>query len=199
MIGLKDYEQMDGFGLSTWEEVAQLNKALAAGYDIPATSGGVSGSALREEDLGKKKKVTTYDLKKKRKRDGHFTKSELVDWLQGNNTCSKRSAEALTELIFKSVQIAGYIRSRRGRLERVKPFSRELSHEAHRMDTMSEHALMSRAAKIGHPDKMLHFFAMAKDQGMDDLAAVIKHEGRRRLGLKDKDFEDVRKEVYASA
>jgi len=62
MIGLKDYEQMDGFGLSTWEEVAQLNKALAAGYDIPATSGGVSGSALRVESLEASLKVITYQM-----------------------------------------------------------------------------------------------------------------------------------------
>jgi len=60
MIGMKDYEHMDGFGMSTWEEVAQLNKALAAGYDIPATSGGVSGSAIRVESLEASLKVVTY-------------------------------------------------------------------------------------------------------------------------------------------
>jgi len=62
MIGIKDYENMDGFGLSTWEEVAQLNKALSAGYDIPATSGGVSGSALRVESLESSLKVVTYQM-----------------------------------------------------------------------------------------------------------------------------------------
>jgi hypothetical protein len=62
MIGLKDYEHMDGFGLSTWEEVAQLNKALSAGYDIPATTGGVSGSALRVESLESSLKVITYQM-----------------------------------------------------------------------------------------------------------------------------------------
>lgn len=62
MIGLKDYEHMDGFGLSTWEEVAQLNKALSAGYDIPATSGGVSGSALRVESLESSLKVVTFQM-----------------------------------------------------------------------------------------------------------------------------------------
>src|SRR4030042_5106816 len=39
---------------------SDVDKALKAGYDIPATSGGVSGSALREEDQDKKEKVTTY-------------------------------------------------------------------------------------------------------------------------------------------
>jgi len=62
MVGMKDYENMDGFGLSTWEEVAELNKALAAGYDIPATSGGVSGSALRVESLEASLKVITYQM-----------------------------------------------------------------------------------------------------------------------------------------
>ena len=51
MVGIKDYEGIDGFGMCSYQEVAELNKALAAGYDIPATSGGVSGSALRVESL----------------------------------------------------------------------------------------------------------------------------------------------------
>jgi len=62
MVGLSDYENMDGFGLSTWDQVAQLNKALAAGYDIPATSGGVSASALRVESLEASLKVITYQM-----------------------------------------------------------------------------------------------------------------------------------------
>ena len=60
MISLKDYENLDGFGLSTYEQVAELNKALAAGYDIPATSGGISGSALRVESLEASLKVVTF-------------------------------------------------------------------------------------------------------------------------------------------
>lgn len=59
---MKDYEQTDGFGMATWEEVAELNKALAAGYDIPATSGGISGSALRVESLESSLKVITYQM-----------------------------------------------------------------------------------------------------------------------------------------
>lgn len=62
MIGMKDYEAMDGFGLSTWEEVGQLNKALAAGYDIPAMTGGISGSALRVESLEASLKVITFQM-----------------------------------------------------------------------------------------------------------------------------------------
>jgi len=62
MVGMRDYEQMDGFGLSTYQEVAELNKALSAGYDIPATSGGVAGSALRVESLEASLKVVTYQM-----------------------------------------------------------------------------------------------------------------------------------------
>jgi len=62
MVGLQDYEQLDGFGLGTYQQVAELNKALAAGYDIPATSGGVSGSALRVESLEASLKVITYQM-----------------------------------------------------------------------------------------------------------------------------------------
>ena len=62
MISLKDYENLDGFGLSTYEQVAELNKALAAGYDIPATTGGVSGSALRVESLEASLKIITYQM-----------------------------------------------------------------------------------------------------------------------------------------
>jgi len=62
MVGLADYEHIDGFGLSTWQDVAALNKALEAGYDIPATSGGVSGSALRVESLEASLKVVTFQM-----------------------------------------------------------------------------------------------------------------------------------------
>ncbi len=62
MVGIKDYEGIDGFGMSSYQDVADLNKALAAGYDIPATSGGVSGSALRVESLESSLKVITYQM-----------------------------------------------------------------------------------------------------------------------------------------
>jgi hypothetical protein len=62
MISLKDYENLDGFGLSTYEQVAELNKALAAGYDIPATTGGVSGSSLRVESLEASLKIITFQM-----------------------------------------------------------------------------------------------------------------------------------------
>ena len=185
-------------------------KGLKVGYDIPATSGGVSGSALREEDLEKKPKIVTYEekhlgikpikVKRKRKKIGEFTKSELIEWFEDERGYSPKMAGVMADLIFKAVEIHGYIRTRRGHLERVKPYTKELSHELHRVGTMSERALMTRATKITRPSKILHFWNIAKDRGMYDLAAVIKHEGKRRLGLRDSDFEDVRREMkYAAA
>lgn len=170
---------------------------LEAGHDIPATSGGVSGSALRKESLEGKAKVTTY--KRKKKDDGKFTKSEVSELLEHERGYSPRMAELMSDLIFKAISVKGYLRTRRGHLERVKPFTKELAHETHRLKTMSEPALFTRVAKISKPEKMLHFFAAAKDKGMNDLAAVIKHEGKKRLGLKDLDFEDVRKEIKYAA
>jgi len=184
---LKEVEKADASG-----------PGLKAGHDIPATSGGVSGSALREEDMDKKKKVTTYDERHvglKRKKKGAFTKSELAEWLLDKNICSKGLEDNLADFLFKAVQVAGYVRTRRGRLERVSPFTKELSHEVMRMETMSERALMGRAMKITNPAKMLHFYALAKDKDMNDLAAVIKQQGIRHLGLKERDFDDVRREV----
>lgn len=62
MIGVKDYENMEGFGMSTYEQVAELNKALSAGYDVPAASGGISGSGLRVESLEASLKVVTFQM-----------------------------------------------------------------------------------------------------------------------------------------
>jgi hypothetical protein len=62
MVGIQDYEQLDGFGFSTYQDLADLRKALDAGYDIPATSGGISGSALRVESLESSLKVITYQM-----------------------------------------------------------------------------------------------------------------------------------------
>jgi len=83
----------------------EVEKALSAGYDCPATSGGVSGSALREESLEKKPKVTTYeeeDIKKKKK---GFTKSEFVEWLKAKKyNGDTQKAELLADCIFKAVE-----------------------------------------------------------------------------------------------
>ena len=60
-------------------------KSTCAGYDVAATSGGVSGSAVKNESLEKDEKVTTYtedDLKKKKKKEnGEITKSYLEEIL----------------------------------------------------------------------------------------------------------------------
>jgi hypothetical protein len=198
-------------GPTSEEFINDTEKALAAGHDIPAVTGGISGSAVRKEHLEGDEKITTYNKvgeeakehkkmieeakKVARKKQGEFTKSELVNYLQTERNYPERLAGIMTDLIFKAIQVAGYMRNTKGHLSGVKSHPRQLSHEAHRLATMSEKALMTRAAKISHPDKMLHFYASAKSAGMSDLAAVIKHEGRRRLGLSEKDFNDVHQEV----
>jgi hypothetical protein len=87
-------------------------KAISAGHDIPATSGGVSGSALRDEELEKDPKVTTYDerhFKENKKRKKMFTKSEVTDLLKEKGI---EGAELFTDCIFKSLEIQeGGIRS----------------------------------------------------------------------------------------
>lgn len=57
MITLRDYQDVQGFGLSSAEDVESLGKALSAGHDNPPTTG---GGALRVESLENTLKVVTY-------------------------------------------------------------------------------------------------------------------------------------------
>lgn len=59
MVSLRDYEGIQGFGMSSAQEVADLNKALSAGTQYPPTSG---GNVLRVESLEATLRVTTYSL-----------------------------------------------------------------------------------------------------------------------------------------
>jgi hypothetical protein len=110
------------------EYAGVAEKAIAAGHDIPATSGGVSGSALREEELEKDPKVQTYDerfLKEhEKKRKKMFTKAEIFD-LFLKKGYSDTNAALATILICKAVEIPGYTRIRRGKFERIKAHRRE--------------------------------------------------------------------------
>jgi len=172
---------------------------LAAGHDIPATSGGVSGSALRTESLEQDVKVTTYQKKKrKQKTNGSFTKSELSEWLQEERNYSPKMADLMAGLLFltKAIDIRGYVRTRKGKLERVSPFTRELSHEMYRIKTMSDRALITRARKITHPEKALHFYHAAIAAGKSELAGYIRSQGHS-LGLTDKDFTGATEPVRA--
>lgn len=59
MVGLRDYEGIQGFGVSSAKDVEELNKALTAGTQYPPTSG---GSALRVESLEATLRVVTFTL-----------------------------------------------------------------------------------------------------------------------------------------
>lgn len=56
-ISLRHYEGLNGFGSASMQDVADLNKALEAGYQITNQTG---GSALRVESLEASLKVVTY-------------------------------------------------------------------------------------------------------------------------------------------
>jgi hypothetical protein len=109
-------------------------KAISAGHDIPATTGGVSGSALRDEDMEKKKKVTTYTKRDIDKSDG-MTKVELAEWFMEKGYNVKEAA-ALAHLIFMSADmelekayVKGHPRVRRGHSEWVTGHERRLTKE----------------------------------------------------------------------
>ena len=59
MVSLRDYEGIQGFGMSTSQEVDELQKALSAGTQRPPTSG---GNVLRVESLEATLRVVTFTL-----------------------------------------------------------------------------------------------------------------------------------------
>lgn len=59
MVSLRDYEGIQGFGMSSAAEVEDLNKALSAGVQRPPTSG---GNVLRVESLEATLRITTLTL-----------------------------------------------------------------------------------------------------------------------------------------
>jgi len=59
-VGVNDYANIQGFGVASPEEVADLNKALSVGYANPPTTG---GDVLRVESLEKTLKVVTFEMK----------------------------------------------------------------------------------------------------------------------------------------
>lgn len=60
LVTLADYEGVNTFGISSMRELADLSKALEAGYQYPPTDG---GSALRVESLESSLKVLTHQAK----------------------------------------------------------------------------------------------------------------------------------------
>ena len=66
-VSLRDYEGIQGFGVSTSQEVDELNKALYAGTGRGGAAdgvpvGGASGSPLRVESLEATLRVVTFTL-----------------------------------------------------------------------------------------------------------------------------------------
>ncbi len=59
MVSMKDYEGIQGFGISPQQDLEELQKALSAGYDRPPSAG---GGALRVESLEATLKVVTYRM-----------------------------------------------------------------------------------------------------------------------------------------
>lgn len=59
MVSLRDYEGIQGFGISSFQQVEELNKALSAGNQNPPTSG---GNVLRVESLEATLRVVTFTL-----------------------------------------------------------------------------------------------------------------------------------------
>lgn len=105
------------------KQLSTSSSGMAAGYDAPATSGGVGGSALRKEDLDKDKKVTTYDerhlgIKK-------FTNSQVKDMVKACGYGDEVS-ERVTELIFKASRVKAHaMKTKGGKLAWVKEHQRK--------------------------------------------------------------------------
>lgn len=63
MVSFKDYENINGFGSATQEQLEELNKALNVGQDINApTAAAGEGFPLRVESLEATLKVTAYKM-----------------------------------------------------------------------------------------------------------------------------------------
>jgi hypothetical protein len=156
-------------------------KALAAGHDIAATTGGVSGSALRDEDLEKKKKTTTYTKK-------DMTKGELALWFFEKGY-SVNEAAALAHLIFLSnevdlekAQIKGHQRMRRGHSEWVKPHERRLSKEDRAYKEMLTGA-MERWHKLGGILPFAPWLRGADKKTYDKLVSGIGTRKQQRTSM----------------
>ena len=138
--------------------------------------------------------ITEFLFKVAEQLPKEYTKSEIVDFLKSTRGYSDGLADKMADFIFKAVEVAGYLRTRKGHLEHVGSYSKmssAIQHELMRIGTMSDKALATRAGKIGHSDKLLHFYAALKEVGKDEIAGVARMQGRK-IGLKDSDFDQVR-------
>lgn len=213
--GEKIKEVQKSEGVAPGGEGSPSGVGLHAGTDVASTSGGVSGSALRGQDLEKDEKTTTFKIDQKTN-GGIVSKSQVVEFLRekfGKSAekvadiifarnekrnqmielikSSDKVASAVADYILKAIQIKGYVRTRRGKMERVSPYSKEIQHELHRVATMNDNALINRIDKITKPEKLVHFYAALKEKGKDILAEIAIKRGKH-LGLTRGDFEKVK-------
>ncbi len=132
------------------------------------------------------------------------------------------------------VQVKGFTRTRKGKIEQVKPYeaaradkikhlitgkpekeefdpikehkhwemvnsgkfgepfsatTKQMEHEIHRMSTMSDKALKTRVYKIGSPEKLIRFYAVADQLQKPELKSLIKKIGKEKFNMGDEEFE----------
>jgi len=164
------------------------SEGLQAGHDIPASSGGVSGSALRKESLETDKKVTTYqnkDLKKKKK----IKKGDFINIIVQKGYTEK-AAEELWQLFAKreirDVNLDESPMNRKDAIEflhKSKGYSRRISAQLADMAILQKNAGTAFEVALGR----------ALEKGKKFSPDVYKHpdkggEGaKKRKGLNPKD------------
>lgn len=131
IVSLKDYEDLSGrsgfFGISSREEVEEINKALTAGYQSPRTDG---GNTLRVESLEQTMRILTWSeqhmklLRAIGKRPAYSTSEEYN--LQ--TSYGGRGGSFVGEAELPAAQDASYLR--RVALVKFQGTVREVSHIA---------------------------------------------------------------------
>jgi hypothetical protein len=124
----------------------ECGAGLKAGHDIPATSGGVSGSALRKESLEQDKKVITFDKKDFPPKKKKIKKSVFIDIILRKGYSAK-TAEELWNLFAKG-EIRGINLNKSGMtrqqavdyLHIVKGYSRRISAQLADMAILQKNA-----------------------------------------------------------
>jgi len=189
-----------GFEREEKKKKEETEKAMSAGYDISAATGGVSGSAVREEDLDKKKKVTTYD-----ERHLGLTKKDVKEMVKSKGY-SDETSDRLTDAIFMMVELqkahphkyikklgtgsmAQYFYQMPKLGERLhEPTDSEWQHEKMRINQAfdkknMEGFIATRMNRIADPQKMFAFARALEDENLH------KEAGKAYKRLEDMGFQ----------